>query len=176
MTGKELLIILLVVLLGCTIAGVKQYAAPAKKVHTYTIEQVKQRLESRYKVKAPTSELLATAIVRAVEKEGGSVDTTLAQIHVETSYSAYSVSHKGAVGYMQVMPKYWSNNKACPYSVYDRYENVFLGVCIMHQYTLQFGNEADALVAYNIGPSSIEDLAAGIRYRNKVLKEVGDMK
>lgn len=161
---------------GCLVAMLGILTLPwavpeAAEQHSTT----QQLLEERYGVKWPESELLALSVDRAVEKHGGSVATTLAQIHVETSYNP-RISAAGAIGYMQVRPKFWKNSKDCPYNVYDRYENVFLGVCILQLYKLQFGNEDDALIAYNVGPSAVETFTAGVRYRNKVLAEAKELK
>ena len=158
----------LVAAFSLLLAGCGEQAAPQNS-------NTQQLLEERYSVKWPESELLALSIDKAVAKHGGSVATTLAQIHVETSYKPRT-SSEGAIGYMQVRPKFWRNSKECPYNVYDKYENVFLGVCILQLYQQQYGNEADALIAYNVGPSAVETFTAGVRYRNKVLAEAKELK
>lgn len=165
-------------LIGCTCAvvvlvgvGIGAIARPDQEVNYSSTQQL---LEERYSVKWPESELLALAVYLAVEKHGGSVELTLAQIQVESSFKPRT-SKSGAVGFMQVRPQFWHKSKECPYNVYDKYENVFAGVCILQHYRVKYGNIEDALVAYNVGPSAVETLAAGYKYRNKVLAEAGSI-
>jgi soluble lytic murein transglycosylase-like protein len=131
-------------------------------------------LETHYKVTWPESALLAVAVDEAVAKHGGSVAVVLAQINTETHFRPRK-SSEGAMGYMQVMPV-WNNSKECPYNIYEKYENVLAGVCVLSHYQQKYGNLEDALVAYNIGPNSTKGYSKGVQYRNKVLKEAEKVK
>lgn len=138
--------------------------------HAYPVpapQTTQSILEERYKVAWPESELLALAIDRAVATHGGTAELTMAQIAIESSFKPRT-SKAGAVGFMQVRPKFWHKSEECPYNVYDKYENVFAGVCILQHYKVKYGNIEDALVAYNIGPGT---LGTGPQYRTRVLKE-----
>ncbi len=83
-----------------------------------------------------------------------------AVVHVESAYDPQAVSHKGAVGLMQLMP-----DTARRFGVRDRYDptqNLFGGVRYLRALLLQFGNVALALAAYNAGENAVA------RYGNHV--------
>ena len=78
-----------------------------------------------------------------------------AVIRVESNWTPGAVSHKGAVGVMQLMP-----NTANAMGVRNRYnpeENIDGGVKYLHYLIEKFnGNISLALAAYNAGPTRVE--------------------
>jgi len=76
-------------------------------------------------------------------------------IAVESDYNRFSVSHKGAVGLMQLMP-----GTARDYGVKDMYdprENIEGGVRFLKDLDKKFkGREDLVLAAYNAGPETIK--------------------
>jgi len=76
-----------------------------------------------------------------------------AVITAESSYDPGAVSHKGAVGLMQLMPE-----TAHRYGVRDRHnpvQNVYGGVRYLADLLRQFDNLALALAAYNAGENAV---------------------
>jgi soluble lytic murein transglycosylase-like protein len=95
-------------------------------------------------------------------------------ITVESSWDPDALSHKGAMGLMQVMP---ANAKYCGYTPKEMYQpepNVICGTRIYAEEKKRFGNRKDALRAYNQGsPRAKTCKMCGAKYAKKVLKVVG---
>jgi soluble lytic murein transglycosylase-like protein len=106
-----------------------------RQLHTPVIEE----LARRYR--------LDSALVHAV-------------VTAESAYDAHAVSHKGAVGLMQLMP-----DTARRYGVADPRnptENVRGGIRYLRDLLVQFRSVALALAAYNAGENAVA------RYGNKI--------
>lgn len=86
----------------------------------------------------------------------------LAIIKVESHGNPLAVSNKGARGIMQVMPehrKYFGLNEG---DLFDAEKNIMAGTRLLREELNRFGNEFDALRAYNCGsPVSIHAPAWG---------------
>ncbi|MCL2740235.1 MAG: lytic transglycosylase domain-containing protein [Oscillospiraceae bacterium] len=106
-------------------------------------------------------------IVRGVaEQNNVSPSLILAMIKVESNYKADAVSHKGAIGMMQLMPdtSAWISEKTgIANNPYDAFSNIQMGAWYMGQYLLPKynGNVERALAAYNAGEGNVAGWADG---------------
>jgi soluble lytic murein transglycosylase len=87
----------------------------------------------------------------------------LAVIEVESRFDPFAVSHKGALGLMQVMPATgapiarrlgipWRG----PQTLFDPRANVRIGVAYLRELIDRYANVRAALAAYNWGPGEID--------------------
>lgn len=103
----------------------------------------------------------------------------LAVIKVESEFSPAAVSHQGAIGLMQVMPRtgrYVAEELGIDYkgksTLYDPFINVKLGIHYLSFLNDRFDNTEEALAAYNYGPAKIAKIRkwrTKPRYVRKVL-------
>lgn len=87
----------------------------------------------------------------------------LAVMHVESRYDAFVVSHKDAIGLMQIVPPTgeelaaqlgirWEGSQ----TLFDPFVNVRIGVAYLRQLRDRYGDMRTALAAYNWGPGRID--------------------
>ncbi len=77
-----------------------------------------------------------------------------AVIHVESAFDPYAISHRGAMGLMQLMPRTaQSLGVGQPFRVT---QNISGGARYLRMMYERFGNWPHALAAYNAGPSAVE--------------------
>jgi len=110
----------------------------------------------------------------------------LAVMHVESLYDTYAVSHKDALGLMQILPStgaWIAERRGIPWhgpqTLFDPITNVRIGVAYLRQLTDRYGSIRTALVAYNWGPGRIDRrLRSGIplprEYAQLVLTAYGE--
>jgi soluble lytic murein transglycosylase-like protein len=93
-------------------------------------------------------------------------------IKVESDWKSDAVSHKNARGLMQVMPehlKYFGFKSVD--ELHDDEKNIMAGTRLLREELDRFGNEVDALRAYNCGsPRVRRGSSCGIGYAKKVLE------
>ncbi len=88
-----------------------------------------------------------------------------AVMHVESRGDAKTVSPKGAMGLMQLMPDTWSMLRARYHlgnDPYDPHDNIVGGAAYLRQLFDRFGAPG-FLAAYNAGPKRFQDCLAGLR-------------
>lgn len=123
---------------------------------------------------------LAQLIVEECENYEIDPSLILAVIQVESNFSPQAVSHKGAIGLMQVMPstgEYLAEKLGITISgrreLHDPFLNVRLGIYYLALLEDRFDSIEEALSAYYYGPSKFESnryLAREFpRYVKKVL-------
>jgi soluble lytic murein transglycosylase-like protein len=106
---------------------------------------------------------LARALVEASHEHGLQPAFVLAVIEVESRFDPYAVSHKGALGLMQVLPSTgapiarrigipWRG----PQTLFDPHANVRIGVAYLRELIDRYANVRAALAAYNWGPGEID--------------------
>lgn len=107
-------------------------------------------------------EKLARLIISASEEHKIDPVLILAVIKTESNFQRFAVSHKGAVGLMQLLPptaSYVADKANVAYynegNLYDSKKNIALGTYYLAKLLDKFGNIRLALEAYNRGPSSI---------------------
>ncbi len=94
----------------------------------------------------------------AKEKEIDKVAFLLGVIQTESQFKRTAKSHKGALGYMQIMPdtaKWLAKSKAITYKdksdLFAPDVNIKLGVLYLNDLMKETGSPKDALLAYNAG-------------------------
>jgi len=101
------------------------------------------------------SEFYRNRIRHHARKNGLREDLALAVAKRESSYNPYAVSHKGAVGIMQLM-----HDTANQYGVFDRFnaeQNIEAGVKHLKVlWDLYKGNIQNILAAYNAGSEAVK--------------------
>lgn len=128
-------------------------------------------------------EKLVAFITEESQQYGFEPELILALISTESSFYNWSVSKKGAVGMMQIIPE---TGKALAKAtqiawheqnqrLFDPYVNIRLGIHYLHALYERFGDLRTALAAYNFGPTKIQKWIHGgkripTRYANKVLE------
>lgn len=90
-----------------------------------------------------------------------SMDVLTALIVVESSANYRAVSHKGAMGLTQVMPRIWKFDEMV---LADPYRNIEIGAAILRYYMQRYGR-LGGLSAYNSGKRT-----ASLGYARKVLR------
>lgn len=107
--------------------------------------------------------VLARALVEASREHGLEPALVLAVIEVESRFDPFAVSHKGALGLMQILPSTgapiarrlgipWRG----PQTLFDPHANVRIGVAYLRELIDRYANVRAALAAYNWGPGEID--------------------
>jgi len=106
-----------------------------------------------------TAMRLTSTILTQCEKYNIDPDLVFAIINVESTFDSHSVSDKGAVGLMQLLPstaRYISEQYGYSYkdkgSLYDPVTNVRIGIAYFSYLYRKLGYLHYALWAYNYGP------------------------
>jgi soluble lytic murein transglycosylase-like protein len=108
-------------------------------------------------------------IEREAKINGVEPDLIHAIIKVESGYQVDAVSHKGARGIMQVMPEHFDYFGYQEGDLLDPEKNIVAGVRLLREELNRFGNEFDALRAYNCGsPKAKKYKKCGAEYVMKV--------
>lgn len=102
-------------------------------------------------------------IAQIIEQYYNNVDpyVALAVLECESDYNPHEYSYAGAVGLMQVIPKYhaWRIDKHGLDDLWDPYTNIICGIDFLSELYAKHGNWSRALFGYN----------ASTAYVNKVL-------
>jgi len=88
-----------------------------------------------------------------------------AVIAVESNFSVFAVSPKGAQGLMQIMPETWSELRlryALGADPFDPCDNIFAGAAYLRELLNRYGDPG-FLAAYNAGPGRYESFLNGTR-------------
>jgi soluble lytic murein transglycosylase len=110
---------------------------------------------------------IALTIVKEAKRNNLDPYLILAMIKVESSFNAKSLSHKGAVGLMQLIPDtaYYMSEQISDVSIshsndlYDPVLNIKIGINYLAYLRKYFnGNLKYAIIAYNIGPDKLKKI------------------
>ena len=112
-------------------------------------------IQTAYSTPASTAERVSHMIVLHSERQGLDPLLVAAVIRQESTYRSQAVSPVGAVGLMQVMPRYWQ--QTCPGNLYNENNNIQCGSYILTKYHQSAGDWEKALAYYNVGPSNYEN-------------------
>jgi soluble lytic murein transglycosylase len=131
---------------GGVVVFTDRHATNGKKVHVSSYNR-----EKRESFKPPYDTIIRTSS----ERHGVDYSLINAVIKVESNFNEQAVSHRGAMGLMQLMPA--TARQLGVYHPYDPRENVDGGVRYLRHLIDRFdGNLKLALAAYNAGPAAVE--------------------
>jgi soluble lytic murein transglycosylase-like protein len=145
-------------------AGAELASAPAAAPNQDRVKAIADLLRSR-RTGLTQHEIarLAYTIVREAERHDFDPGLVLAVMAVESGFYNFAVSHKGAMGLMQMMPptgQELAARKGIPWdgptTLFDPVVNVRLGVAYLRQLSDRYGHIQLALAAYNWGPGRID--------------------
>jgi soluble lytic murein transglycosylase-like protein len=150
---------------AATPAAVPAPAPAAVPLRSQLEDAIAQRFTNALRSHMTASEIdaVACAIIDEARRHDLDPHLVVAVIHVESHYDAFALSHKGAVGLMQILPSTgeqlarrlgvpWKG----PKTLLDPVVNVRLGVAYLKQLSDRYGNTNIALAAYNWGPNHID--------------------
>lgn len=113
----------------------------------------------------------------AARKYGIDFNLLDAVIETESQYQPRAVSHKGAQGLMQIMPKTgWELGLE---DAFDPAQNIDAGARYLRAMLDRFGSTELALAAYNAGPKAVENYGGVPPYRethlyvNSIMRRIG---
>lgn len=123
---------------------------------------------------------VARTIAEESERVGVSPSLVLGVIQIESGFYNFAVSHKGAMGLMQIMPatgRALARQQGIPWrgpeTLFDPVVNVRLGISYLARLEARFGKMDAALAAYNWGPARIgERLRSGVDLPQRYVQDV----
>lgn len=101
---------------------------------------------------------VVTAVYENAKRYGVRPSLLLAMIATESSFNKRAKSSVGAVGYLQVMPR-WHRNKIQNRNIWDTEVNIQVGAQVLRDCYKRNKNEKKALACYNgaITPEKVEE-------------------
>ncbi len=140
---------------------------PAKLVAQTNFAQIADVVAKRYRVSShATLDLVRTAYQEA-NRNGLDPLLILAVVGIESSFNPIAQSDQGAVGLMQIVPRFHEDKLARrDGSALDPQINIEVGTQVLREYISRAGTEAAGLQLYNGTP---DDPAAA--YATKVMSE-----
>ena len=134
---------------------------------------VEERRSRRSLKKTPAPQDLTPIIESAADKYGITPNFIRAVIAVESNYDVRALSHKGAMGLMQLMPD--TAELLRVENPWSPQENVEGGTKYLYSLLREFQDPRKALIAYNAGPEVVRQEgrvpAETRRYVSRVTKE-----
>jgi soluble lytic murein transglycosylase-like protein len=137
--------------------------APARAVDFQKIAGV---LARRYRVSARAAVDLVRTAYHEANRNGLDPLLVLAVMAVESSFNPIAESDAGAVGLMQIVPRFHEDKLAGRESALDPRVNIEVGTQVLRESIRKGGNEAAGLQLYNGSPDD-----AANAYANKVMGE-----
>jgi soluble lytic murein transglycosylase-like protein len=135
--------------------GQRWLAAQNEEAGTAAASDTVQQAVEKYGIE----ESLASDIVEAAQKNGIDPKMALGLVKTESTFNHRAVSHVGARGLTQVMPKTarWLRPGTKADDLFDRKINLDLGFSYLRDLLDKYdGNEQLALTAYNRGPGTVD--------------------
>lgn len=143
-------------------------------------QKLSQGIQKTYAISSTTANRISPLIIQNSQKHNVPATLIAAVIHQESSYRANAHSPSGAIGLMQIIPKYWQTT--CPGDLYNEAININCGSYILAQYHQRAGDWNKALGYYNVGPSGYENnrnsrnsgkkYAKSVKKHEKALKRI----
>lgn len=137
-------------------------------------QKMTKYLVNNYDVKEREARVLVRSADSNARKYKIDLELLMAIIFVESTYKVTAQSNQGAIGLMQVVPK-WHLDKIEQYGdvdvLYDIRANIAIGTEILMEYLEKEGNIRKALHRYN---GSKDDKT--LKYSNRVLKKYSELK
>lgn len=117
-----------------------------------------------YRDDVPLSYELQDALHTACQEFGVRYELALAVIERETNFTDTTGDGGESVGYFQIQPRWWSElmEEIGVDDLADPAQNFRVGCAILAQLIERYGNEADALTAYNSGRPGQSEYATAV--------------
>ena len=135
-------------------------------------------IQKAYAVHPDTANRVAPIIVKSAEQHNVDPLLVAAVIRQESNYRAYAVSPSGAIGFTQIIPRYWE--QTCPGDLFHEHININCGSYILNHYKNQSGKWSKALAYYNVGPTGYNNnrkmKKQGKRYAKQVKQHQKNLK
>lgn len=132
-------------------------------------EEIRQKRQKKY------FDNIDKYITEAAKYHNVSFPLIKAMIKVESDFNPTAISHKGAMGLMQIMP--FNFKKLSIKDPFDPWENIMGGVSYLKDMLNKFNGDLTlSLAAYNAGPNAVDKYGSippyreTIDYVDKVLK------
>lgn len=144
------------------------------EIRRYKRQKMTRYLVNHYNVTEREARILVRSADLNARKYKIDPELLMAIIFVESTYKTTAESHQGAIGLMQVVPK-WHLDKIKQYGdvdvLYDIRANIAIGTEILMEYLEKEGNIRQALHRYN---GSKDDKT--LKYSNRVLKKYDELR
>lgn len=123
------------------------------------LERVARSISREYRHINYTEAMRVVSLAsREAKRNGLTVDFVLGVIATESSFNSRAISHVGAKGYMQVIPK-WHQNRIKGRDIYDTEVNIQVGVAFLRECIDRRGSRRGGLACYNgaVTPSKVDE-------------------
>lgn len=131
------------------------------------------RLADAYDIDKGKAHKFSGWILEAAYENQQSPDLIASIIMTESSFRTNVRSSAGAVGPVQVRPKYWSDHCG---DLNDPLDNIRCGAMVIRKYSdMANGNVKTALKMYNVGPTNVKEkklVEASDRYVSKIVRHL----
>jgi soluble lytic murein transglycosylase-like protein len=125
-----------------------------------------QSAEATRQVDAKPKLTIQELVTRAAVNNGLPPEFVHSVARAESAYQANAVSHKGAIGVMQLMPGTAAALQADPH---DPEQNIEAGARYLRELLLRYdGDSVKALAAYNAGPGAVDRYNGPPPYRETI--------
>ncbi len=142
------------------------------------IAEIETTLKTSFGLNETRAAKFARWVHEAHEKTGVPVGYMVALVATESSFRYQVVSHAGAIGPAQVIPKFWQ--EWCDADLTDPQQNILCGAKVLAHYRTRCVDWSCAFKKYNVGPTGYRQaqyIGAMKRYMTKIdrnLKIAGD--
>lgn len=133
-------------------------------------------LTQNYNLEIHKARVLAMVINDAALIEDIPPEHLIAVIKVESNFNHKAVSSEKAIGFAQIIPRYWNGEKG--YDAYDKYDNIYLSAHVLKTYHTQLKDWDKTFKAYNVGIGNFnkkKQLSAQTRYLRKINRELNSI-
>lgn len=135
-------------------AAVRMVVKPDGSTHIFNDQRGQGRVRPRPPVSRPTSRELDSLVARQAERQRLDTELVRAVIRVESDFDVGALSHKGAMGLMQLMPA--TAVELAVENPYDPEQNLRGGTRYLRRMLDIFDGRLElALAAYNAGPEAV---------------------
>lgn len=147
----------------------------ARRTKTWNdeIKSYALRLQDAYGIEGSKAKQFSEWILLAAYEHNLSPDLISSVIMTESSFRTNVVSKAGAVGPVQVRPKYWSDSCG---DLNNPLDNIRCGAMVLQRYSKEAnGNVKVALKMYNVGPTNYRQnkmVDASNRYVTKIARHL----
>lgn len=122
---------------------IRKYRSKTASGHQKTPLSIEDPKEKRYD----------PIVFKAARRYGLSPALIKAVIHAESNFDRWAVSHAGAQGLMQLMPRTAAMLDVD--DVFDPAQNILGGTSLLRAHIEEFGSLKKAIIAYNAGPDRV---------------------